>query len=351
MKKIIYSLFIIAVIVSCGSNDNKKSLTKSCNYNDNQCPKKENIYKSFHSNGSVYRHYSWVEESNLYVKREWNKEGVLIWEEHAKCLTCWQDSEPNLGISLGSHKEWYRDGTLKQQYSYGEDDIIIGVWKQWHPNGELYIERTKQLVANEKGNLYGTTVGMEYRYDEEGNLTSQHSYNEKGDSEGLAISWNVIKNVRKKAHEIKWITYNGNTTKEYEKWWHYDRDLKTGNEEEGILREHVRYADADNDDKDYYVQNGKRQLWHDNAQIELEATYNSHILVGEYKEWYSDGSAKVDGNYFKYKKIDQTVQEKKDGAWKEWHKNGTLAIDAKYKKGDVVFLKQFSDQGVLVREQ
>ena len=83
----------------------------------------------------------------------------------------------------------------------------------------------------------------------------------------------------------------------------------------------------------------------------MEATYNSHILVGEYKEWYSDGSAKVDGNYFKYKKIDQTVQEKKDGAWKEWHKNGTLAIDAKYKKGDVVFLKQFSDKGVLVREQ
>lgn len=177
----------------------------------------------------------------------------------------------------GRATEWHENGQLKYEglYDKGRRD---GTWKEYDDKGNLKYEGFFDKAR------YAGDVTHYYPNDKR---KSKGSYRMKG-------IWNKLD--QKTGNWIEWYE-NGN-----EKW--------TGNFVEGKRK-------------------GICKKCYENGQLEREAIFEKDIIVGYVREFYPDGSKKIDGTYCSQ----LSRRGMRDGAWKVWDEQGNLLKDETYEKG------------------
>ena len=155
---------------------------------------------------------------------------------------------------IGEYKEWYENGQLWKECVY-KDGKKEGEYKLWYRDGQLWEE-----CVYKDGELEG-----EYKsWYENGRLQEECMYKD-GEREGKYREWH----------------------------------------KSGRLQEECVYKDGELE--------GEYKSWYDNGQLWTEWMYKDGELEGEYKSWYENGRLQEECVY-----KDGEI----DGKYKKWNENG-----------------------------
>ena len=87
---------------------------------------------------------------------------------------------------------------------------------------------------------------------------------------------------------------------------------------------------------DMSILNGIVKRWHDNGQLEFEATYKDGKVDGVTKMWHYNGQLKVEGTF---------KDGKENGIRKQWEENGQLLNEGTFKDGELISEKKWDEDG------
>ena len=113
--------------------------------------------------------------------------------------------------------------------------------------------------------------------------------------------------------------------------------------------------------------NGKRTLYYENGQIEIEEEYAKDVMAGPYKVYHKNGALDIEASYIKgqmqgvlkkYSDQNQLIEEvtfvdgEENGVFKEYHENGKVKWEGTYLNGDNEFglLKEYDATGQLIKK-
>ena len=221
-----------------------------------------------------------------------------------------EEGEFSSGKKIGSHKDYFSNGVLKNEIVYEDGEIIDQ--KNYYVNGVLYTK-----YGYRKGDLeymdihdYDGKLSKTYKfkndylkqmisYDANGQEIDKESIGKNDEFVGKWFYTNnksMQGNYKKGRRHGKWIFYNLNGTKDSEA--NYELGLKSGIQRDynaqGILISEYQMANDDNN--------------------------------GYYRKYYPSGELKSEGWY---------IDDKKNGPWYEYYIDGTLMGDIYYVNGDI----------------
>ena len=115
------------------------------------------------------------------------------------------------------------------------------------------------------------------------------------------------------------------------------------------------------------IQSGKRVIFFDNGNPEIEENYQNGTLEGDYKVYYDSGELMlvskyqentIQGQVMKYYKSGQLMEDvtfldnEENGPFAEYWENGNLKWEGSYKNGDNEFgaLKKYNEEGIVIRK-
>jgi antitoxin component YwqK of YwqJK toxin-antitoxin module len=83
--------------------------------------------------------------------------------------------------------------------------------------------------------------------------------------------------------------------------------------------------------------------YYSNGKLQFEIPYVDGIPVGQYKEWYIDGTLKLVGNY--------NNEGLENGEFRKWYENGIICFEGFYKNGECDSTWNFYSRiGVLMKK-
>jgi len=115
------------------------------------------------------------------------------------------------------------------------------------------------------------------------------------------------------------------------------------------------------------IESGKRVIFYENGNPEIEENYRNGALEGDYRVYYKTGELKLVSNYQnntiqgqvkKYYQSGQLMEDvafvdnEENGPFVEFWENGNLKWQGSYKDGDNEFgeLQKFNEEGILIRK-
>ena len=294
------------------------NVKNECNYTDD---KKNGYYKEYSMNGSLSNTIKYVngkiennapELTKLDIKTEYYEGGIV------KYTGGYKD-----GVPEGIHREYsiegkivnskiFKEGILTGEGILDEQGHEQGLWKEYHPNGQLksqgeykdgkrigewiFYYPNGQIEQKGKYDKKGRAQDVWKWYYEDGKLLREETYVDDL-RDGLMTEYNDTGTVITKGEFIEG---------QKEKLWVYELgDYK----EEGNYKEDKR----DGAWKHYYTNNGK---------LRFEGKYIDGNPDGKHVYYYPDGKVKEDGRY---------IVGRKEGDWKYYSEDGTLFLTILYK--------------------
>lgn len=115
------------------------------------------------------------------------------------------------------------------------------------------------------------------------------------------------------------------------------------------------------------IQSGKRVIFFENGNPEIEENYKNGALEGDYKVYYDTGELMLESKYVdntiqgqvkKYYKSGQLMEDvafvnnEENGPFVEYWENGNLKWEGTYLNGDNEFgeLKKYNEEGIIIRK-
>lgn len=192
----------------------------------------------------------------------------------------------------GEWATYHENGTLKEVSQY-KDNLLNGLSKGWHENGNPWFEYTLQM---------GKTEGKAITYFYNGLIRTEQQYkNDVKDGEEIEYTYQGILFAKANYREGK------------------KQGLTTLYHPGGKVREQLNYTDGleDGQYQSFYLDGqpfetgtyvaGKRQgLWtslHENGKPKDSTTYSDNEVTGPFSEYFDNGNISRKGNYSK-KKLD-----------------------------------------------
>ncbi len=314
-------MFLICLLISCSSREKQETF-----YNNGQIKSREYVKET--------RDGSYVSDGKV---EGWYENGQ-------KSYSGWYEDD----IEVGHWKSWYPNGQIREE-SYmkrvGEESFGHGEYKEWYRNGQikkevddgdyrLWYEDGQKMLQGQFGRNESDSIGEWTVWYENGRKQMIVNYDKKGVKKGDYKYWNeygkLIQEARYAFYNTKFFdtnyhyrgtTYKGKTTRTYDvinqhpyeyRVWYYDRKDK--------LTERLSYAEGE--------LNGFQTKWW----------------------WSEDDGKKGQKHYEFYAKSNQL-----DSICQEWTESGDLVFDQFYKSGKNVslpglYLNESGQVSLLIKE-
>ncbi|MEZ5357764.1 MAG: toxin-antitoxin system YwqK family antitoxin [Candidatus Zixiibacteriota bacterium] len=194
------------------------------------------------------------------------------------------------GLPDGEITTWFENGQVKMS-GHISGDNKIGLWKYYYEDGSNYRE-----VEYLEDRPYGRSI----KWYEDGQL-HEKGYFKDGKREGFWTTWYPSGQKRSEG------TYVDGKRDSTWSWWH--KNGKISSTGDMMVGKHIF------DWKD----------WYEDGQPEKIYSYDSlGQMIGDYFEFYPDGSKKTVGF---------SKNGKKHGHWTEWNEDGSIKFDAEFDEG------------------
>jgi len=307
--------------------------------------------------GEAVSYYATGQLKNKTNYKKGKKEGtetIYFTNGNIKSVTNYKDA-----LYDGKHESFFIDGTTELLMNYTADKPT-GEYKKFHFNGKIATkgnlingeETGKWVYYHDNGKLEkeiefkaGLIVGAEKIYDEEGKLSEEKLYNEKGKLEGEEKSYtkngkiysvSIFSNGKLKY--MKNLDSTGKVTEEYKLT--KKQNVKARNENFKVSAE--GYWEE-------MTKNGEWKFYNEYGNISSICNYKNGNPHGDYKNFYLSGSVnekvsyedgELHGYYRKYYENGKLNLEgwyqfgKKEGVWKSYHLTGKIAKEEFYLDGN-----------------
>ncbi len=263
---------------------------------DEPCPETKII---LHPNGQWKRQYSLVGKIRVGLWREWFENGQLAMQE----------SFGESGMRTGPSREWFENGTPQSEYYY-EDNVLQGPFKIWHKNG---------LLAEHGEYLNDKKFGPNQEWHENGVLKSRGEYIECIEYKGKRAGQDEVKHG-------KWEYFNHQGLLVLKEIWQNGEVIRMKKwDDAGRKESKVNYITKERCAwfpngrlKKQEIEGAKRK-WYPKkkgGRPRIEKYYNKDDeLDGPCTKWWPNGKRMIQGCY---------VDGQRKGWLKEWNKNGEL---------------------------
>ncbi|MFH2036782.1 MAG: toxin-antitoxin system YwqK family antitoxin [Candidatus Zixiibacteriota bacterium] len=265
------------------------------------------------------------------------------WAENGQLI---EETEYSEGITNGKTSKWYIDGTPKEKGEYTGKDILHGHWTYWDSTGKITAEG---YFDSGTGRWYypdGQTKSVQY-YNDGNNNGDWFEYYENG----------VIKSESHYINGTKvgdWCEYYENGDLKTKK--HFVNDTRVGEWYEYYENGNVKYFRKYDDGKlvDGYLNHPtgafKYEYPHDKFRTPPQDWYSNGNQMwirkdAEYLEFYRDGTPKrrternLEGNFH-------------EGLHREWYPDGSIKVEGQYSGGGKTGIwKFYSESGELIKEE
>lgn len=243
------------------------------------------IKKNYHSNGSIKRQGSFLNDSPVGLHTYFDSLGVPVRSEiYEKGILVARGRMDDQGRKQGEWEEYYLEGEIKSRGSY-QDDLKHGAWLYFHKNGQV---EQKGSYSN------GLQEGKWQWFYEDSSILRIESF-ANGKEEGF--SFELLPNgdtlsageYYRGQREGNWFFRDGDQTI----FGQFDADEMNGT---WI----IKYSNGGKSFSGAFLAGkpeGKHQAWYDNGSLKWEGKYVNGIRQGNWSRYLIDGTPSLTIQY------------------------------------------------------